>query len=43
MYRCELSNTIMLERNRTKHNQTKKQVFFESNIQSKCYKECLSN
>ena len=39
MYRCELCNTNLLKRNKTKHNQTKKHNLFQSDIKSICYKE----
>ena len=32
MYRCELSNTIMLETNKRKHNQTKKHKYYSNLI-----------
>ena len=36
MYRCELCNTIVQKRNKTKHNQTKKHKFY-SNLMSNRY------
>ena len=32
MYKCEICNTIMLERNTTKHNRTKKQKYYSNLI-----------
>ena len=32
MYKCELCNTIMLDRNKTKHNQTKKHKYYSNLI-----------
>ena len=32
MYRCELCNTILQERNKTEHNQTKKDKYYSNMI-----------
>ena len=32
MYRCELCNTILLKRNKTKHNQTRKHKYYSKLI-----------
>ena len=35
MYRCELCNTIVQNRNKTKHNQTKKHKYYSNLILSR--------
>ena len=34
-YRCELCKTILLKRNKTKHNQTKKHKYFSNHIKNR--------
>ena len=36
LYRCELCNTILLRRNKTKHNQTKKHKYYSNLILNRC-------
>ena len=36
MYRCELCNIITLERNKTKHNQSKKHKYYSNLIFNRC-------
>ena len=35
LYRCELCNTIMLERNKAQHNQTNKHEYFSNLIKNR--------